>query len=222
MAEEYQWLSAATLYKRALESLGSRADPPEVGLVTELLARCYFKGAFQAQTREEFRRRMEFAKDHYETSHGLYGKAGLEALSKRSMARGFFAAFWLREKANERAEVITRSIDLTHEACKILEGLKEERSLGESYVDLLSYVVEGLLVAPDWRSLKGLFQYGVEIGEKAFGGNGNITEGEGLVESLRHVIWLVAGIAISVLGAEEYQDLSGKRRTLLRQLTEVS
>ena len=95
-------MAAAELYKQALQKLGPDHDPRERARVTELLAKSYFKAAFQSQTHEEFVQRMRLAESTYTRLADLYEKSGSDGKAKSSMARSLFTKFWLKEDVRER------------------------------------------------------------------------------------------------------------------------
>ncbi len=58
-ASTYEWALAAEIYKKSLKGLASENEPARTARVAELLARAYFKAAFQAKNRAEFKKTMQ-------------------------------------------------------------------------------------------------------------------------------------------------------------------
>ncbi len=98
----YEWMEAAL--RLGIEEASERAG------VTASSAKCYFEGAFQAETRDSFKNRMGQAGTAYEKAGELYHGAGLEPRSKLSEARRLFAEYWISDSSEERRELAQRAI----------------------------------------------------------------------------------------------------------------
>lgn len=73
LEKDYGWVEAAALYEQALPMVGKR-DFLRKGVVQERIGYCLHRGAFQAETQEQFRSRMLKAVEAYERARGFYEK----------------------------------------------------------------------------------------------------------------------------------------------------
>lgn len=217
----YDWVAAASSYKQALETL-EQGNRDETGRVTELLATAYFKGAFQARTREEFKRRMELAESFYATASKILQRSNLEGASKKVQARGLFASFWRSDNAEERREIIGRSISLAENAAQKFESLKNIRALAETHRDILEYTLEANHLAKDLEHLKRMFETTVVIGDRAIEEFEELGDLEGLSESLNFAIVILSSVGELILDAVKFEEMAPKRLNLERRLAEAS
>ncbi len=77
-------MEAAGDCQRQRERLDPSQNPFDSARLAEFVAKCYFKGAFQANDNQEFHQRIRRSLTTYEEAVGLYIKAHDEALSKRA------------------------------------------------------------------------------------------------------------------------------------------
>src|SRR5712692_8798060 len=149
---DYQWMEGATLFDQAL-GLGIEAVS-EQARVTASMAKCYFEGAFQAETRDSFKNKMGQAQTAYEKAQELYFDAGLEPRSRISEARGLFAEYWIRDSSDERRELVQRAISTVEDSVKALRGGAETSTLAEAEKDLLTYHLESLQFNLSFKAFK--------------------------------------------------------------------
>ncbi len=220
-SRKYQWIEAAALYQRALDRLGPASDPFETARVAELLAKCYLKGAFQAESREEFRRVMQLAESAYERTALLYERAGSEALSKKAKARSLFAMFWLRDDPTDKGKIAEKCIALAEEAAQAFDRQGDKRELAETHLDLFNYRQEALHSAHERKLLVDLFESALETGWKAIGEFEELGEDLGLLESMHTMVMLYLW-APNVLEPPSVQELEKKLEKLRRQIAELS
>ncbi len=155
---KYEWIAAADLYQKALDQQGTGRESLQTVRISDLLARSQFKAAFQAATREEFKQRMQLAKESFDKVIALYEAAESEALADRSRARSLFASYWIIEDATERRKLLERSISLAHQASAGLGSQQDRRDLAQTHLDLLNYSVEACLATDDSKVVKEQFE----------------------------------------------------------------
>ncbi len=219
---KYEWMDGAALYQKARGSAQAKSNDLEAARLTELLARCYFKGAFQSRTREEFKRKMQLAEAAYESAFALYEGRGSEALAKRTEARGLFANFWFKEDPAERREIIRRCIALADEAREDLKRRNDASDLAETHKDLLDYFQEEYFLVQERTSLKELFERANRICDDAIDEFERLGDDEGLLESLYVAVFFLAYVGMGVLEPPIKEDLVRKLQTLIGRLSEVS
>ncbi len=216
---KYEWMTAADLYSRALEKLGERGDPADVTRISGLQAKCYFEGAFQAENREEFLRRMQVSADLYEELSSLYEGSGSGGYSEKAKARALFASSWLRS-SGEKRDIILQCVKLGEEAAKHLESGGQKRVHAEALLDLLNYYSEALQFAAEWKSLKELFERGVRVSENAIRELRELNADTPLLESLSKTVEIFT-LGWSVIDTEARQSLGKKAVSLKPLIDEV-
>ncbi len=214
---KYEWMKAAQLYQSALD----RIEPLETARVTELLARCYFKAAFQSETREEFKQRMQLAEAAHEKVVALYQRAGLEGLSRRAKARELFSTFWAEDDAKERRNIIAKAISLGEESAQLLGDQRNRRELAETYRDLLTFLFEALGLSEELMARQERFERALEIGEKAMSEFGVLRDEEGLLDCLDMTL-LIITTSEGTIGSARYRDLLKREEAFARQMAEIS
>ncbi len=215
---KYEWMAAAEICREALQE----PEPLEGARVTDLLAKCCFKAAFQAETREDFKQKMRLAEASHETAQSLYERAGSEALSKRARARGLFAGFWLKDDAAERRSIIKQAISLADEAARIIDE-EDKKGIAEAHQDLLAYLFEDIpSVAYEWELLKERFERIVHVGEKAVSEFEALGEDDGLVECLSLTLRTIAGFSQAVHEPSAFEEMARKAERLGGQGAEAS
>ncbi len=218
---EYDWGEASSLYQQILDKPETRHNPVETARVTELLAKARFKHAFQAEDREEFKRRMKLAEASYQRAQALYEKAGQNAMEKRAAARGLFATFWLKDTAVERRTIMGNIISLAEEAAETLEQQQgDPRGLAETHKDLLTYLSE-TWVHEERKTLLAYFERALQIGEKAIAEFQALGEDEGLLDSLYETSGVLL-FSSDEVDPPRHPELLRKGEVLVDRLTELS
>lgn len=220
-AERYDWAGAGDLCQRTLEN-SDIADAYDRARVTEFLAKSRFQSAFQSSNRIEFKRVMGLALSHYEQSGSLYELAGQDSLAKRSKARGVFAGFWINASSDERRRILEECVALSDEALVGMEKHSDKRNLAETRLDILSYLVEGLLLANTSPRLEKWFQDAVEKGRRCVAEFEDLGDDEKLLVSLHLTLSLLTVVAEYVLEPSQFQALSEESERFGKQILEIS
>ncbi len=220
-SRRYEWTEAAELYKQALDKAESGTSPVEIGRVTELQGRAFFKAAFQSESREEFKRLMQRAEASYDSVVTLYQNASLEALSKRAKARGLFAVFWTKDTVAERREVLELAIQSSEEALQRFEKQDNKLLLAETRLDLLTYLLELRHFAQDRKLLKETFERASLVGEKTISELENLQKDEPLLESLFLKLDLIS-FGEYILGPPDRGGVKEKTPGVVKQISKVS
>ncbi len=217
---KYAWITAAALYEEALTG-SDRIASRDTTLLADRLAKCYYKGAFQAASRQEFNRRMQLSQTWFGKSQALYSEAGMEGQAKRSKAREIFSTFWLEDHPQEKKELVGRCIELADEAAQVLKKLGHRIELAETRSDLLTYLVEAQNFLDEAEPLRDLLGRAILTGEEAMSEFEAIGESEGLLDSL-YTTLLLLGHAQAVFEPSKFPGLEAKARGLMKKLAEVS
>ncbi len=221
-AKEYDWVGAIGVCRQALEKIEPNNNPAELAGLTKLLARFHFKTAFSSGQREEFEESMRAAKSSYERACSLYAKAGLEAASKTSAARGLFATFWITRDIEKKRKIVNECIALSTEAARIFTLEREDSSLAETNLDLLGFHQSALNLAGDWESSIGHFEKALQAGRNSVKQFDAHAEDGGLLEALHQTLMLLTVEAEPILDPSVFLALKSEIETLNGQLSQLS
>ena len=156
MSGKYDWTAAAGLYFRAFKELDPEPNTSEAARIAELLAKSYFKAAFQSETRDEFKSRMQRAGNFYERAGSLYESVGLEGFFKRARARYLFSTFWLAELADDRRGMLDDCIRSANEAARAFEDKHEAHFAAIGHADHGAQRLDGGFAVNEWLIGEGL------------------------------------------------------------------
>ncbi len=139
--KNYEWTEAAQLYSQALASGHLDPDSREHLTLTETLADCYFKAAFQANDRQEFRRIMSQTRDAYDNSVVAYQKTGDDITSRRMRARKTFTEYWLCTDTPSMLNYLRDCRAMSTETLTIAKANHNDEKFLYALKDELSYLV---------------------------------------------------------------------------------
>jgi tetratricopeptide (TPR) repeat protein len=122
--KEFDWSRAAGSYEKALNLL-PQADFSKLGEIHERLGYAFYRFAFQAESKDEFRERLRQSTANYEKAVGCYGKLNepaKTARTARSNAMIAYIGYWLASEAPEKKRLLDECWQRTKEA---LDAFKE-------------------------------------------------------------------------------------------------
>jgi class 3 adenylate cyclase len=156
-ASIYDWGSATGSLESFLKANPTCGDER----VFELLGDCFYKLAFQQNTRDDFKQVILRAKEAYEKATD----------DNRCKARASFSKYWASDDADERRRlIISECLPVARELVKQLSDSsgKNETILARSYVELLNYLTVACIVSSDRRQLVELVKEAKLAGRNAF------------------------------------------------------
>ena len=119
--EVYEWLKASEYYRKAV-TLVPESDFVQKGETCESLGHAVYKGAFQAQNRDEFKERIQQAVQEYDEAKRFHeGKS--ETGTPRALrceAMIALSGCWLASKVPEKKRLLSESWRLAKEALDLL------------------------------------------------------------------------------------------------------
>ena len=206
-------MTAADFYRQALDKLDPNRDSVEAAGISELRAKCSFKAAFQSNNRDEFRRLMELSRQSQEQTVTLYAKAGSAALSKRAMAKGLFASFWLQDNPDDKRTTIEKSILLAQEAANLFEVQGDKDRLAQTLLDLVHYQEKAVHLSTERKQLVDLFEAALETAWRLIDDFQGLVEDEYVLESIE-VLTHLYYCAEQVLEPPRYEELEKRLRKM--------
>jgi len=168
LEKEYNWVMAADLYKQALRALGKK-DFWKAGEIGERIGYCFYRAAFQADTREEFRRRMGLSVEAYEEAAGLYERlkdSKKHARVDRCRAIAAYNKSWLVE-GSERKALLDECWRLEREALRTFEEAGDRLGHGKLCNELLYCLYDRSRIEWDGQQLNKIIEEAVGYGETA-------------------------------------------------------
>jgi len=166
--KEYDWLKAAELYEQALGTLGKKDF--EKGEIRERIGFCCHRAAMQAESREEFKERMQRAIEVYEDAGRIFEEMIDEqkaAWMFRCEAVAKYLGYWVTSDASEKRRLLDECLELEEKALTAFWKWGNMLEYGRTYSELpLVLFLRGFLEW-DLQTLKSILERGLEWGEKA-------------------------------------------------------
>jgi len=171
LEKKYGWLKAAKLYEQTLLAVGidnlvKRAE------FQEKIGQCFHRASFQAESREEFKQRMQRAVEAYEKANEFYEKLGEEqkARSFRSRAVAKYLGYWLTSDSSEKRRLLDECLELAGKALETFSESRDMQEYGRTFNALsFEFSVFSLRWMHEWdrKVIEEAVKKGVRWGEKA-------------------------------------------------------
>ena len=166
--KEYDWLGAARSYEKALNLL-PQDDFSKTGEIHERLGQAFYRFAFQAESKDEFRDRLRQSAAAYERASGCYGKlkeSVKTARTSRCNAMIAYVGYWLGAEAQEKKKKIDECWKLTKDALEAFKEAGEDWEYGKTYNQLSSSVVFAFCLDWNFQAREKIINEVVENGEQ--------------------------------------------------------
>ena len=167
--KEYDWLGAAEFHRKALDQMSKTAFS-KIGEVQEKIGHCFHRAAFQAETREDFKTRIESAAEAYEkAAESFVDVEGSEKSAKTSHCKAMAAYLnsWIPPGASKKKELLDSCWMLEKKAIEAYEAAEDQANLGETCSSLLACLVDRFELEADASSRERIVDEALEYGEKA-------------------------------------------------------
>ena len=203
LEEKYEWARAMGLYEQALDLIG-KGDFSKRGETQERIGYCLYRGAFQAETQGEFKRRMLEAVAVYEKAAAEYENVEpARALYCQAMA--LYAKSWTHVEASQKKNALEECGRLLREAMKAFEAAEDHLNYGKTCNGLQLCLWDKRLLEWDWASVKAGLEEATLHGRNAVSTFANIGDE-------RELAWayILAGLnsfAARVLGEDQMEAL---------------
>ena len=169
LEKEYDWMGAKDLYERALSDV-DEGDHFSRGEIQEKMGYSLRRAAFQAESREEFRDRMQRAIEVYEKAHELYEKLADERgapwmLRCRAISRDL--SHWLASDPSEKRRLLDECLELEEKALEAFWDLGNKLEYGRTYRDFHLAPYNRYILEWDRQPRERIIEKAIEWGEKA-------------------------------------------------------
>ena len=203
LEKKYEWARAIELYEQALGLIGE-GDLSRCGELRERIGYCRYRGAFQAETQEAFKRRMLEAVAAYEkAAEGYENVEHAKALYCQAMA--LYAKSWTHLEASQKKNALEECGRLLREALKAFEAAGDHLNYGKTCNGLQLCLWDRRLHEWDWVAVKAGLEEAILHGRNAVSTFSKVgDEGE--------LAWayILAGLnsfAARFLGEEQMEEL---------------
>jgi len=160
----YDWLSSVDLYRTALSKIPDQ-DILKTGEVHELIGYGFFRAACQADSVEEFKKRMQTSVDIYGKAAELFEKVEPDReLYCRAMAR--YSNSWFVEAPSQKKELLDDCWRLMTEAFASFEASQNWLGCAKAFRGLWFCLWERFRLEGVWREVKRIAEEAVNYGQK--------------------------------------------------------
>ena len=166
--KEYDWLGAAATYSGLLDSI-PRSDILRIGTIKEFIANASYCAAFQSDSLQEFRTRIQKASEDYQKAIDSYRESRERKASSRiarCQAMIEFIRFWESEKGSDKKKTILEAWRLAKESIAEFEGQNEPLESILTLNSLWTTAIFGTKFADDPDGLSKPYLEVVDIGER--------------------------------------------------------
>jgi len=165
--KEYDWLSAAELYEKAL-GLVSENDFKK-GETHERLGHALYRAAFQAESSNDFQKRMRQAIEDYRKAKEFYGKMGEPENAARMFRCDAMIAqvsYWLASSPQEKKKLTGECWTHAKACLEAFEKASEAYEYGKTYNQLSTCIDLGFFFGWDFKARERMIKEALEYGEK--------------------------------------------------------
>jgi len=169
MEKEYEWLQASDLYRQVLSGVDEE-DFFRRGEVQEKIGHSLHRAAFQAESREEFLERLQWAVEAYQKAHGFYEKLEDEkkvAWMLRCDAVSRYLEHWVASDPSEKRRLLGECLKLEGGALESFWDQGEKLEYCRTYNELSFASIFRAVREWDREARRDALEKGVSWGEKA-------------------------------------------------------
>jgi len=216
--KKHDWVRAVEFYEQALDVVGKQ-DLLRKGEVQKRIGYCFCRGAFQAETQEEFKNRMLEAVEAYEKAAEEHENVDpAKALYCQAMA--LYAKSWVHVEASQKKNALDECGRLLREAMKAFEAAEDHLNYGKTCNALQLCLWDKRLLEWDWADVKAGLEEAILHGHNAVSTFSKVgDEGE--------LAWayILAGLnsfAARFLGEERMEELGQTALSYAERALEIS
>jgi len=178
LEKDYDWMGSVELYHTALGMVPEQ-DVLKLGEVHERVGYCWFRAAMQADSVDEFKKRMRLSVEAYEKAAELFERVEPpKGLCCRGMAR--YSESWFVEEASQKKMLLDDCCRLMKEALESLDAARYCLSYGRGVQSLMLCLWFRMFFAEDWRESKQIVEEAVNCGQNAIARLSQVGDVDGL------------------------------------------
>jgi len=165
LERNYDWMGSVGLYRVALGMVAER-DVLKAAETHERIGYGFFRGATQADSVEEFRKRMGMSVESYERGAELFEKVmPVRGLYCRAMAR--YSDSWFVEDPSRKKELLDDCWRLIEEALEGFDAAGDQFGYGKAFHGLPLCLLDRYGLAEDWHESKRIVKEALKYAQKA-------------------------------------------------------
>jgi len=164
----YDWQGAAATYSNLISTI-SKDDVQRIGIIRESIANASYWAAFQSDSLQEFRTRIQKASEDYQKAIDSFKESRerkANARVVRCQAMIEFIRFWVSEKGPDKKKTILEAWRLAKESIAEFEGQSEFLESIQTLNSMWTTAIFGTKFADDPDGLSKPYLEVVDIGER--------------------------------------------------------
>ncbi len=140
--KKYEWLHAVDFYEKAFR-LARKVKSLKAADINERIGYCYFRAALQAETKEQFKTRMQLASKTYrQTADMLHEIEGQEAKENHAKAMAAYTSSWSEPDLSKMETLLDEWWNLEKKALASYEKKQDLLAIGRTCNNLMEYSVD--------------------------------------------------------------------------------
>jgi hypothetical protein len=165
LGRNYDWMGCVELYRTVL-GIVSGQDVQNVAETRELIGYGLFRAACQADSVEEFKKRMLLSVESYEKAAELFEKINnARSLYCRAMAR--YSDSWFAEDSSQKKELLDDCWRLMKEALESFDAAGDRLGFGKAFHGLSVCFLDRDAFEGSWHELKWITEEVISYGQNA-------------------------------------------------------
>ena len=224
LEKEYDWVGATESYEKALNLL-PQDDFSKRGEIHERLGYAFYRFAFQAESKDEFRHRLRQAILNHEKAKELYQKLNEPTKTGRILRCGAMSAYmgyWLASEVPEKKRALNECWSLTRDSLRAFDEAGKASEYGRTYNQLSSSIALGFCLEWNFQAREKMIGEAVEYGEQTIKLLSSIEDPCELARAYARTAVYLAVFAYSFLNAEEKETGCQKARDTWTRAKETS
>jgi KaiC/GvpD/RAD55 family RecA-like ATPase len=168
--KKYDWLEAVEFYKKALAHVLKQKDSLKAGETQERIGYCFYRAAFQAETNEDFKKRMQLAVGRYQKAAELLEKVKrieIHAEIYHCKAMVAFANSWLAAELSAKRKLFEECLRLEKEALNAYGKTAGRMNIGKTCNNLMIFFNNRLNIEWDAEAREKMIEEAVEYSKTA-------------------------------------------------------
>lgn len=220
--KKYDWLQAVESYNEAQTSVLKQKNFQKAGEIQERIGFCFQNAAMQAESREEFREKMQYSIEAYEKASGFYEMPLNNQTATRKLrceAIVKYLGYWLTSDPSEKKKLLDECLELESEALTRFSESEDPFEYGKTYNELPLVFFHRAFLEKDRKTLIRVLEEGVQWGEKAIAGLSEL--GDAYETARAHLTLTTCLSDAGFYFASKSEDIDTNRSVAVKHLNEA-
>ena len=220
--KRYEWFLASQFYAKAQAKVLEQENSMTAGEIQERIGFCYKNAAMQAESREEFREKMQYSIEAYEKASGFYEtllNTQAAARKLRCDAIVKYLGYWLASDPSEKRKLLDECMELESKALARFSESEDPFEYGKTYNELPFVFFHRVFLEKHRKTLTRVLEKGIQWGEKAIAGLSEIGDA---YETARAYFTLATCLSdAGFYFASKSEDIDTNRLAAVKRLNEA-